>query len=305
MVDKDSRRLITKTGTPLPDIYEQYLVYHEQSLQTSDNHIRQVRRILSKFHLYLEREDIAFSDLNIEQIDNFIGGFKVAQSTRRLYRFFLKGFLKYLYHEKRITKRDLAQVLVGPPIFSQSRLPKFLRPKQIRQLFDSLKLSTPTEIRTYAMIYLAYSLGLRPVEISRLTMDDISFVKREITIRERKKKNPVILPVPEETVKVIALYMEKGRPKGLSRHIFLLHHYPYRPASSHVVALYISRAMKNAGLPSAAYWLRHTYAQNLLNIGRSIYEVKEMLGHQNIQSTKRYLHIHTELMRKVIFDEEL
>jgi site-specific recombinase XerD len=42
-----------------------------------------------------------------------------------------------------------------------------------------------------------------------------------------------------------------------------------------------------------------------LQLGRSIYEIKEMLGHENIQSTQRYLHIHTALMRKVLFDEEL
>jgi len=61
--------------------------------------------------------------------------------------------------------------------------------------------------------------------------------------------------------------------------------------------------MKDAGLSSSAYWLRHTYAQNLLKIGRSIYEIKEMLGHQNIQSSQRYLYIDTTLMRKVLFDE--
>jgi hypothetical protein len=30
-----------------------------------------------------------------------------------------------------------------------------------------------------------------------------------------------------------------------------------------------------------------------------------MMGHQNIQSTHRYLHIHTDLMRKVLFHETL
>jgi hypothetical protein len=29
------------------------------------------------------------------------------------------------------------------------------------------------------------------------------------------------------------------------------------------------------------------------------------MGHHNIQSTQRYLHINVELMRKVLFDEEL
>jgi len=303
VVNKDSRRLIAKKGTPLPQIFEQYFVYQEQSLQVSYNHIKQVRRILTDFHLYLSRKNITLPDLSIEHVDNFMVGYKVSQSTRRIYRYFLKGFLKYLYNEKRIIKRDLALVLVGPPIFAQSRLPRFLRPQQVRKLFESLPLSTPTEIRTYTMIHLAYSLGLRPVEISKLTLDDVSFSKGEITIRERKNKKPVTNPIPKESVKAMALYMDKGRPKGLSRHIFLLHHYPYRPVSAHIVSLSISSAMKKAGLPSTAYWLRHTYAQNLLCIGQTIYEVKEMLGHQNIQSTKRYLHINTELMRKVIFDE--
>jgi site-specific recombinase XerD len=63
--------------------------------------------------------------------------------------------------------------------------------------------------------------------------------------------------------------------------------------------------MKQAGINASSYWLRHTYAQNLLQTGQSIYEIKEMLGQQKIQSTHKYLHIHTELMRKVLFNEQL
>ena len=63
--------------------------------------------------------------------------------------------------------------------------------------------------------------------------------------------------------------------------------------------------MKTAGLSSSSYWLRHTYAQNLLHIGQSIYEIKEMMGHERIQSTHRYILVQTELMRKVLFDETL
>jgi site-specific recombinase XerD len=69
------------------------------------------------------------------------------------------------------------------------------------------------------------------------------------------------------------------------------------------VARHITKAMKNAKLPSTAYWLRHTYAQNLLETGFSIFEIKEMLGHDKIEATKLYLHVHLKLMRKVLFDE--
>jgi site-specific recombinase XerD len=61
--------------------------------------------------------------------------------------------------------------------------------------------------------------------------------------------------------------------------------------------------MRKAGLCSTAYWLRHTYAQNLLETGASIYEIKEMLGHDSIETSQKYLHVHTKLMREVLFDE--
>ena len=62
--------------------------------------------------------------------------------------------------------------------------------------------------------------------------------------------------------------------------------------------------MKKAGLNSTAYWLRHTYAQNLLEAEATIFEIKEMMGHDDIKSTGKYLHIHTQLMRKILFNED-
>lgn len=296
---------LSKPIPPLPDVYEEYLLYHSQGLNSSPPHLSRIRRVLSPFHEYLEKDGIALSNLKIEHCDAFMATFKVSDYSRRLYRYCLRGFLKYLYHEKRIIKKDLAPLLVGPPQFAQRRLPKFLRPEQVKKLFASLKLSTPTQIRTYAQMHLAYSLGLRPAEISHITLDDISFQQKELTLRERKGGDVITLPLPENTIKAMALYVSQGRPRGSSRHLFLNHRFPYSPMRSNNVIGYIAEAMKQAGLPSSAYWLRHTYAQNLLHVGRSIYEVKEMMGHQNIQSTHRYLHISTELMRKVLFDEEL
>ena len=301
----DQPLVVSKPKPPLPDMYEHYLLYLSQSLQPSAVYIRQTRRIISLLHGYLEKNKINLQALKIDHLDAFIATFKVSENTRRLYRYAVRGFLKYLYHERKLIKRDLAPLLVGPPQFAQRKLPRFLRPNQVKKLFDSLKLSSPTQMRTYAMVHMAYSLGLRPVEISNITLDDISFQKAELTLKERKGGNPITLPIPESTIKAIALYVSKARPESPSRHLFLTHHFPYSPVSSNTVVGYISKAMKKAGLPSSAYWLRHTYAQNLLHMGRSIYEVKEMMGHQNIQSTHRYLHINTELMRKVLFDEEL
>jgi len=297
---------ISKAQPPLPDLYEQYLLYHQQSLQVCTAHLRQVRKMLLRFHAYLQKQHIELCALGIEHLDAFMATFKVAQSSLKNYRHYLRGFLKYLYHERGILKKDLAPLLVGPPLFDQGKPPRFLRHGELKKLFASLTLSTPLDIRDYALVHLSYTLGLRPVEISRVTLDDLSFKKRELALRDRKADHPITLPVPENTLKAIAAYVLKARPKNSRyRHLFLCHLFPYRPMKAHYVVQCLSRVMRKAGLSSSGYWLRHTYAQSLLQMGRSIYEIKEMLGHQSIQASQRYIHIHTDLMRRVLFNEEL
>ena len=294
---------IPRRQIQLPDPFESYL--HQQSHKTSFNYLRQVKGFLASFQDYLEKHSMTLARLKIEDLDHFLAQLKVARSTRSIYRSHLRGFLKYLHHERRILKKDLAPLLVGPRLFSEQKPPKFLRPQEVQTLFASLSLCTRSDIRTCAMVHLAYTLGLRPVEIGNITLDDISFRKAELTLSKRKGLNPVTLPLPEQTIKAIAAYLAKARPKSLSRHLFVGFPFPYPPMQSSSVSQCISKAMKRAGLPFSAYSLRHTYAQNLLHMGQSIYEIKEMLGHDNIHSTQKYLHIHVDLMRKALFHETL
>ncbi len=298
---------IQKKRYLLPKIHEEYLAYYEKSRQVHHAQIANTRRLLCAFNDYLERLQINLPNIKIEHIDGFMAEFTAnfSPGTCYLSRSLLRGFLRYLYQERKILPTDLVPLVVGAPLFAQAKPPKFLRPQELQKLFSSLKLTTPMHIRTYAMVYLAYFMGLRPKEISRITLDDIAFKKKELTLRSRKGNNPMTLPIPEKAIKAIAAYVLKVRPESKYRTLFLSLNPPYGPISPITVICYISKAMKQAGLFSSAYWLRHTFAQNLLQAGRSIYEIKEMLGHQNIQSTQRYLHIHIELMRKVLFDEEL
>ena len=182
----------------LPEIYEEYLVYHEKRKQVPYPQITQIRRIIAALHDYLERNEIDLSLLEIEHIDAFLAEFfePFMPTTCRAYRSKLRGFLKYLYQERKIIKRDLAVLVTSRRSYSQAKPPKFLRPQEIQRLFAGLKLSTPAHIRTYAMIHLAYCLGLRPFEVARITLDDISFRKRELLVKTRKGNNPMTLPVP-------------------------------------------------------------------------------------------------------------
>ena len=289
----------------LPEIYEAYLAFRGQNSQIAGRQIKRIRRVLAAFNEYIEKYKLHLSSLKIEQVDAILAESftHFAPATCRVYRSMLRGFLTYLYQERNIIKRDLAPLLVGRREYAKAKPPNFLRPGEVQKLFASLKTSTSSDIRTYAIVHLAYTMGLRPKEISRISLDDIAFSTQQLTVPDRKGNNPVELPMPEHTLKAIAAYVIGVRPKNEHRTVFLTLHPPFRPMSANGVGHHITKAMRKAGLSSTAYWLRHTYAQNLLEAGASIFEIKEMLGHDKIESTKLYLHVHIKLMRKVLFDE--
>jgi site-specific recombinase XerD len=288
----------------LPDTYEEYLDYYGRRVLTDQ--LRHARKTLSALNDYLIEHHIPLSLIRIGDLDDFLALYTApfTPEVRRNKRGDLRGFLRYLYYDRKILKKDLAPLLIGPPLYAQAKPPKFLRPQEIQRLFDSSKPKTPWQLRAYAMLHLAYFLGLRSKEISLLTLDEISFSKGEVRLANRKNTVPLTLPLPEDTIKAIAAYILGARPKTKNRTLFLSLKPPYGPIYSARVSRNISKLFHMANIPGSAYWLRHTYAQNLLERGASIFEIKEMLGHESILSAEKYLHVHTNLMREVLFDDE-
>ena len=295
-----------ETVNKIPELFEQYLDYY--SIQVRRMHsVQYMRQILSSLNLYLKKSNIVLFKISIEQVDNFLAlhNKNYATATCRINRSFLREFLKYFYRNGYI-KKNLAPLVKSPPEFARSKPPKFLRPKEVEKLFSSLDLCVPKDIRTYATMHLVYYLGLRPREVSMITLNDISFRQKEIFIRTRKNYSPAHLPLPDDTIKAITAYIVGGRPKSKHRTLFLQLVPPYKPVNIHNdVTYHIRDCMQKNNLSATTYWLRHSYAQNLLESGASIYEIKEMMGHKTIDSTHRYLSIHINLMREIILDETL
>ncbi len=290
----------------LPDIYEQYLCCYVKTKQVHHQHLQRIRRVLTAWHDWLALNKIELFTVEIEVVDKFLAEYnhRFAQQTRQNNRSALRGFLQHLYQKRKISK-DLAPFVVSAPVYAQAKPPRFLRPKEVQKLFNCFKPVSSKEFRTYAMIYLAYFLGLRPKEISLISLDDISFGRREISLPVRKSNNPIILPLPDDAIKAIAAYIIGARPKSDQRPLFLRGRVPNNPVTPALISHDISNWMRKANLGSSAYWLRHTYAQNLLEANASIFEVKQMLGHDRIQTTRNYIHIHTSMMREVLFNETI
>lgn len=69
------------------------------------------------------------------------------------------------------------------------------------------------------------------------------------------------------------------------------------------VSIYYSwhTARKQAGLPELrVHDLRHSFASFLVNAGRSLYEVQELLGHADIRTTSRYAHLKRDRLLEAV-----
>ena len=145
----------------LPKIYEDYLSYQQTHRQATARQISIIKRVLVAFNQYLQTHKIDLDSLKIEQVDAFLAQFLTpfAAATCRIYRGRLRGFLTYLYHERSILKRDLAPFVVSRREYAQPKPPHFLRPKQVQKLFAGLTIGCASDILSYAMVQLAYTMA--------------------------------------------------------------------------------------------------------------------------------------------------
>lgn len=286
-------------------LIEQYLHYVKRTRPPGIERQKRIKKVLNDLHEFLDKNKIFARNIEISDIDWFLKEScqNLSVGTTRDNRSIIRAFLRYLYHEHKLFEKNLSALLVSAPVFNQDNPPKFLRPDEVKRLFTASSLSSPKDIRTNAIVRLAFSIGLRPIEIAGITLDDIAFKNFELAVPRRKGNNPVICPLPDDTIKAITAYIVGARPESKARQLFLGLSPPHVPVTEYVIRSSISQVMKKAGVAGTPYSLRHTYAQNLLESGASIYEIKEMLGHDSLKSTKKYLYIDVKLMRKVLFND--
>lgn len=284
----------------LPEPFAAYLAYMAQI--HPDNKWPH-RIVLTALHGYLTERSIDLGKITIIELDRFMAKTygRLAIETQNKYRSCLRGFLRHLFAGGQIEK-NFATLLKNKRMFEKNLPPRFLLPHEIQQLFGSMTYDTERDLRANAMVYLAFTLGLRPKEISLITLDDIGFKAGELSSPVRKNDRPAVYPLSEAALKAITAYVMCARPQGKERTLFL-HLGHSRPLSRNKVAKEITSCMRRAGLLASSYALRHTYAQQLLETGRSVFEIKEMMGHKALKTTMRYLCIHTSLMRRVLFNE--
>ncbi len=232
----------------------------------------------------------------------------------------LSVLFKYLYREEKLTKN----ISDG---FNPIKLPK-PQPDAIKRLEieevsmmlnavvtgqglteKELQYWEKTKLRDRAILVLFTTYGLRVSEMQQLNVSSIHYVREEFKIY-RKRGKEAWMPLNKSALKVITEYIDLERPTCLDQDdpLFLSLQGKRMTVRTirELVKKYTSIAMhtpRNKGY--SPHKLRATAASSLIQYGFSIYDVQNLLDHDNVTTTQLYASHKKNAKRDVISQYEL
>jgi integrase/recombinase XerD len=179
-------------------------------------------------------------------------------------------------------------------------LPKLLNETEIRRLFNALE-----NKKHKAMLFTIYSAGLRVSELVNLKLAHIDSGSMQILVERAKGKKDRYVNLSPLLLDILREYIKQYSPKP-KKYLFesqqTQQQYPAR-----TVQQIFSNAKQKAGILKevGVHSLRHSFATHLLDKGTDIRYIKELLGHFDIKTTERYLHVSKQKIINIIspFDD--
>lgn len=179
-----------------------------------------------------------------------------------------------------------------PMIKSDKKLPVVLSREEVWRL-----LMAPTLLKHKLLIGLLYGCGLRCMEVRSIRLADIDFYRKALHVRQGKGRKDRYVPLSDHIIRGISKYIEAERPSGW---LFNGQEVDGRKGGdfdSRYSQKGVQWAVKQAACKACiiksinVHSLRHTYATHLLEDGMNIMTLKDLLGHERIETTMIYLHV--------------
>jgi integrase/recombinase XerC/integrase/recombinase XerD len=192
----------------------------------------------------------------------------------------LWAFLRFLIEQDIINERILKRkIKLKVPDF----LPRAIAPGDVRKLLGSIE-----EKRDRALILVLLRTGMRIGEVLRLNVRDLDIRERKIHIYEGEKNClGRVVYLSDDALMALKLWLRKRNMKteylfpGLQRK-----HLGYTQARNIFVKYICAAGLQHKGY--TMHSLRHTFASELLNAGMRLEYLQLLLGHRNIEMTRRY-----------------
>ena len=189
-----------------------------------------------------------------------------------------------------------------------NKIERFLTNEQMVSLMAAVR-GSESEMLQHIVLFLLYTGG-RKREVLDAVWADVDWERKSWRIPKTKSGKIRHIPLSTGALQLLeSLKRLAGMAGGMNstvadsgdlacRHIFA------NPATGlpYVSFFYSWDAARiRAGLPDLrVHDLRHSFASFLVNAGRSLYEVQELLGHADIRTTSRYAHLSRERLFEAV-----
>lgn len=283
---------------------DEFLEYIEKQKMYSLNTKKNYEIDINEFMNYLKDKEINYTDVNYEFIKEylvFMYNKKYKRNTIARKLSSLRSFYKYLFNNN-IIKTNPFKYVKTPK--KEKMLPKYLSVVDLETIFNVPDLNFNLGQRDRLILEILYATGIRVGELVEIKVSDIDFFNKEIKVNGKGSKQRIV-EFGDYCFEYINLFLNDGREKILKKHnktsSYLIINDHGDKITTRGVELLIDKIIKKAALKRKVtpHMLRHTFATHLLNEGCDILTVKELLGHESLESTQIYTHVSNERLRKV------
>jgi len=166
----------------------------------------------------------------------------------------------------------------------ERKLPLILSREEVKALLEA-----PGNLRNRTVLATLYGCGLRVAEVTQLKVSDIDSARNVLQVRHGKGRKDRQTLLPAKLLELLRCYWRNQRPTDWL--------FPSadatRPISAKTVFLACRKAAQKAGIskPIHPHSLRHAFATHLLEAGVNLRTIQILLGHANLETTARYLHV--------------
>jgi integrase/recombinase XerD len=183
-------------------------------------------------------------------------------------------------------------------------IPRPKKPLQLPRFFNKaeivLIIKSVGNLKHQAMLMLAYGTGMRVSEVVNLKTRNVDSSRMSILVEAAKGKKDRVVRLSPVLLLLLREYWKKFQP---SRSGYLFEGQERGTAySARSLQLVLQKAKERAGIlkPGGIHALRHSFATHLLDKGTDITMIMKLLGHNDLKTTLRYIHVTNRDLLNVI-----
>jgi integrase/recombinase XerD len=198
--------------------------------------------------------------------------------------------LRFFYHE--VLHRNWMIEYIPYPRHEQ-KLPMVLSPAEVAALFQS----TPN-LKHRAILMTMYAAGLRVSELINLQVTDIDSQRQLICVRQGKGHKDRQVMLSPKLLEILRAYWKRYRPRSWLFPGRKLEHPMTQTTVWHICQQ--ARIAAHLIKPVSPHTLRHCFATHLLEDEIDLRRIQVLLGHRNLKTTARYLHVSNLAVRTTV-----